>query len=123
MTEHATLLFVDDEPLAAEEICEFLSEEGFNTIQAYDGLEALVKIKAHYPDLVLLDIKMPKLNGLEIMKIIKTKFHHSGVIILTAVDDEQTFDDLRQAGALNVLTKPINLNALLTTIHSALKLR
>ena len=81
-----TILIVDDEPTNVDMLSQELEEEGYHLLSAYDGEEALIKVQEHQPDLVLLDIMMPEMNGIELCNSIKDNFitGHIPVILLTA---------------------------------------
>ncbi len=67
----ARILVVDDEPDAVELLQEFLTAKGYDVITASDGEEALRQVKEHRPHLILLDVRMPKLNGMEVLKRVR----------------------------------------------------
>ena len=64
MDFEATILIVDDEPTNVDMLSQELDEEGYKLLTAYDGEEALIKVQEHKPDLILLDVMMPKVDGL-----------------------------------------------------------
>lgn len=105
----ATILIVDDEPEICEMVGEFLGRRGYRTKIAYSGEEALAKVKQEPPDLVLLDIYMPGINGVEVLRqLVKDRFA-GGVIMLTASQDEPLLKMALDLGAFDVLPKPVNL--------------
>ncbi|TAJ28124.1 MAG: response regulator [Nitrospirae bacterium] len=105
----ATILIVDDEPEICEMVGEFLGRRGYRTTIAYSGEEALAKVKQEPPDLVLLDIYMPGINGVEVLRqLVKDRFA-GGVIMLTASQDEPLLKIALDLGAFDVLPKPVNL--------------
>jgi len=65
------ILIVDDEPTNVDMLSQELEEEGYNLLTAYDGEEALIKVQEHWPDLVLLDIMMPNVDGFTVCRILK----------------------------------------------------
>lgn len=115
------VLVVDDEKAACETIAKFLDIVGFSTEQAHDGLEALEKCDQYLPEVVILDIKMPKLNGLETLKKIKVNHPDMQVIMVTAVEELDTAINCMQLGAYSYLSKPINLKNLQIQIDKALE--
>ncbi|MFQ5431756.1 MAG: HD domain-containing phosphohydrolase [Desulfobacterales bacterium] len=117
------VLVVDDEKIACETITKFLYKMGFSTEQANDGLEALEKCGKYLPEVVILDIKMPKLNGLEALKKIKVNHPDMQVIMVTAVEELDTAINCMQLGAYGYLSKPINLKNLQIQINKALEHR
>lgn len=102
------ILVVDDEPLAVKAIIKKLKEENFATDCAYDGEEALLKIREEKPDLILLDIVMPKLDGISVIKKLKesNETRDIPVIILSnLLYDDDRIQDLIRTGSTNYLIK------------------
>ncbi|MCG8608096.1 diguanylate cyclase [bacterium] len=120
-----TVLVVDDVPVNIQLLSTYLSSEGYFVISAKNGLEALDQIKKNRPDLVLLDVMMPKMNGFEVCEIIKsdkeTKF--IPVIMVTALNELQ--DKIRgmNAGADDFICKPFNKLELLVRVRSLLRIK
>ncbi len=106
------VLVVDDEPDAVELLQEFLLGKGYEVLTASDGEEALHKLKEERPHLILLDVRMPKMSGLEVLKQIREIDHEAGVIMVTAVHEEETGRQALQMGAFDYLTKPLDLKYL-----------
>jgi DNA-binding response OmpR family regulator len=86
----ARVLVVDDEREIVDILREYLSRKGYAVSAAYDGLEAIQKLKEERPHVVLLDIKMPKMNGLEVLRQMRKLDQEVGVIMITGVLDEET---------------------------------
>ena len=108
----ARILVVDDEPDAVELLLEFLTAKGYDVITASDGEEALRQVKEHRPHLILLDVRMPKLNGMEVLKRVREIDHEVGVIMVTAVNEEETGREALKMGAFDYITKPLDLQYL-----------
>ena len=106
------VLIVDDEPDAVEMLREFLTPKGYEVITALDGEEALRKVKEERPHLILLDVRMPKMNGMEVLKRVREIDHEVGIIMVTAVKEEQTGRQALQLGAFDYITKPLDLKYL-----------
>ncbi len=106
------VLIVDDEPDFVELLREFLSAKGYEVAAAYDGEEALRKVKEDRPHLILLDVRMPKMNGLEVLRQVREIDHEVGVIMVTAVDEEETGRQALKLGAFDYMTKPLDLKYL-----------
>ena len=106
------VLVVDDEPDAVELLQEFRTAKGYEVITASNGEEALRKVKEDRPHLILLDVRMPKLNGLEVLKQVREIDHEVGVIMVTAVNEEETGRQALKLGAFDYLTKPLDLKYL-----------
>ncbi len=116
------ILVVDDE-LDVQSIISFRLEiNGYDISVASDGQDGLDKIKAEKPDLVLLDLMLPKINGFEICRMIKfdEKFKDLPIIILSALDKEDDRKKAMDAGADAYFLKPFDLESLLGKISSLL---
>ena len=112
-----TILVVDDEPTLRETIVDALEADGFRVVPAADGREALTKFRAERPDLVLLDLMLPELSGIEVCRIIRAE---SGVpiVMLTAKDSELDKVVGLELGADDYVTKPFSLRELTARIRA-----
>ncbi len=117
MSKKIQILYVDDEQNLRHLVKEQLSAEGYVVETADDGDTAIDMIKKHEYDLVLLDIRMPRVSGLEVLKYIRAQKLHCRVLMLTAVDDLSVALESVKIGANDYLTKPYEVNALLSSIH------
>jgi DNA-binding response OmpR family regulator len=108
----AKVLVVDDEPEAVELLVEFLSSKGYEVLTAGGGEEALQRVKADRPHLVLLDIRMPKMNGIEVLQRIREIDPEMGVIMVTAVNEEEMGRKALELGAFDYIVKPLDLKYL-----------
>ena len=108
----ARVLVVDDEPDAVELLQEFLTSKGYEVVTAGDGEEALRKVKAERPHLILLDVRMPKMNGLEVLRQVREIDKEVGVIMVTAVNEEETGRQSLELGAFDYIVKPLDLEYL-----------
>ena len=106
------VLVVDDEPDFIELLREFLTAKGYEVIAASNGEEGLRKVKEERPHLILLDVRMPKMNGLEVLKQVREIDHEVGVIMVTAVNEEETGRQALKLGAFDYITKPLDLKYL-----------
>jgi len=106
------VLVVDDEPDAVELLTEFLRAKGYEVITASDGEEALRKVKEDRPHLILLDVRMPRLNGMEVLRRVREIDREVGVIMVTAVNEEETGREALKLGAFDYITKPLDLKYL-----------
>lgn len=102
------VLLVDDDPKSLKLLAVKLTQEGYRVITAQSGKEALEAIKLENPGLVLLDIMMPEMDGIEVLKRIKTFSPDIPVAMVTAVWDEQEAKKALKAGAYEYITKPID---------------
>jgi len=106
------ILVVDDEEQICELLDKFLSQEGYQVITAATGEEALEKLEEESPQLVLLDIRMPGMGGIECLRKIKEKDEKIGVIMTTAVGDTDTIKEAISLGVNDYILKPIDLDYL-----------
>jgi len=102
------ILVVDDEPQDVELLREFLTGKGYEVLTASDGEEALRKVKEERPHLVLLDVRMPGMSGLEVLQRVRQIDQEVGIIMVTAVNEEETGRQALQVGAFDYITKPLD---------------
>ncbi|MBA7620276.1 Regulator of RpoS [subsurface metagenome] len=113
------LLIVDDEQAVCDLLYDQLSERGYSCTTALDGNEALAKLSAQDFDVVLLDIKLPKMSGMEILSNIRSAHHHTAAIMLTAVDNVNTVVEAMKLGASDYIVKPFDLDKVDASIFTA----
>jgi DNA-binding response OmpR family regulator len=120
----ATLLIVDDKPQNLRLISDFLAEQGFELMLTRSGAQALEKIELAMPDLVLLDVTMPKMDGFEVCRRLKSNPRTAAlpVIFMTALDDTAHKVEGFRLGAVDYITKPIQREELLARIQHHLQL-
>ena len=114
------ILIVEDEDMIREGISDYLADCGYETLQAADGLEALEQFSNHQVALILLDIQMPKLNGLEVLSEIR-KSSQVPVLMLTAFQDEEYKMSAFSALADGYLEKPFSLSLLKVRVDAIFK--
>jgi len=115
------VLIVDDEEELATTIAERLEIRGIRTQTVSDGDLALNSIKTHTPDVVVLDIMMPGIGGLEILKQIKSLDKNIPVILLTGYGSKERSIEGMNLGAFDYVLKPCNLDDLIAKIQEAVK--
>ena len=118
-----TILVVDDEKDLLDLIEYNLKKEGFNVLRAENGEEGIEVAKEHKPDLVLLDIMMPKMDGLEAVQIMRKDkdLRNTPIIFLTARSDEKTEVEGLNKGGDDYITKPISTTKLISRIKAVLR--
>ena len=124
-TRKERVLIVDDEPVNQELLEAFLIGCDYDLDFAADGAEALEKVKSFEPDLVLLDIMMPKMSGFEVCEQIKKDPQTAGVMVLmvTALGELGDVERAVKVGCDDYLSKPVNKAELLKRVENMLKLR
>jgi DNA-binding response OmpR family regulator len=115
-----TILLVDDEPLIIDSLTYSLKREGFDVKVAYDGTQALQSVQEYEPDLIVLDLMLPDISGLEVCRRIRTG-RTTPVIMLTARGEEIDRVLGLEVGADDYLAKPFSFRELLARIRSTLR--
>jgi len=118
------ILIVDDEKDIVETIQFRLELEGLECLVAYDGEEALLKAKRENPDLILLDIMLPKINGYKIARLLKFDelYKHIPIIMLTARTQKTDIELGEETGADEYVTKPFDMDMLVALVKKYLKI-
>jgi len=119
------LLLVDDEKFFVDMLAERLTAKGFQIVEAYDGKEGFEKAHAEMPDLIVLDVMMPEMNGFDVCRKLKldAKMKDIPVIMLTAKFQPNDVDFGKEMGADAYLTKPVELDALLHKVKALLRVK
>ncbi len=115
-----TILVVDDEPTVRETLAENLQREGYRVVTASDGREALARFRSERPDLVILDVMLPELSGVEVCRIIRAE-SAVPILMLTAKDAEIDTVVGLEVGADDYVTKPFSLRELLARVRALLR--
>ncbi len=117
------VLYVEDHPAQRDILAQMLELNGFEVAVAGDGLEGVEKARAWLPDLILMDLRMPKMDGFEAIKVIRTdeNTHSIPIIAISAWASAKHKERAIEAGANEHFTKPVDLNRLLTTINRYLE--
>jgi DNA-binding response OmpR family regulator len=117
------VLLVDDEQEFVETLADRLKMRDLETSTAHNGREALSAVKQGEPDVIVLDLKMPGIHGIEVLKRVKEAYPNVEVIILTGHGSEKDEQAARDLGAFDYLRKPANLEALVSRIKNAFQRR
>ena len=117
------VLVADDEPSTAEMLALILGFTGYDVIRAYDGAQALELAKSIKPDVLLLDVRMPKLYGSDVAKRIKSdpELADKVVVLFSSADEDDV--QWRESGADAFLRKPIDIRVLPEVVHQLVKER
>ena len=106
------ILLIDDEDSVRQMLAEFLNLKGYQTFEANGGAKGLQIAELIKPEIIILDLKMPEMDGIEVLKKIRAKDISTTVLMLTGVYDETAARMAIQQGAYDYLTKPIDLTSL-----------
>jgi len=110
------ILVVDDEIEICDFVKNFFRERDFEVFTAYNGKEALSLIEAQKPDIILMDVKMPVMDGMQALKEIKMRDIKTRVVMVTAVEDIEKVEEARRYGAVGYVTKPLSLEQLESSV-------
>jgi two-component system alkaline phosphatase synthesis response regulator PhoP len=123
MNRPLKILIVDDEPDIVEILSYNLTKENYEISKACNGYEAVSSAIKNHPDLIIMDIRMPGMNGIEACRLIKQnqKMKNIRVLFLTADNDEYTSLSAVEAGGDHFVTKPIRPSILMGMIHQLIK--
>jgi DNA-binding NtrC family response regulator len=116
-----SILVVDDEANARTALAELLKDEGYRVETAADGFKALGKLEEAPPDVVLTDLKMPGMGGVELLEKVRTQDPEIVVVVMTAFGAVDTAVDAMRKGAADYLTKPLNMAELLLVLERELE--
>ncbi len=114
------ILIVEDNEINLNLIVEILTMNGYNVIVARDGVEAIMKAEQEHPDLILMDIQMPKMDGITAMKKIREAQKIDKIIALTAYAMKGDRESFIREGFTDYISKPIHVNELISVIKKYL---
>ena len=121
----STVLIVDDNPQNVELLQAFLEALPVKIVTASDGIEALDKVSEHKPDLILLDIMMPRMSGFQVCRKLKNdaKTRDIQILMVTALNELGDIEQASECGTDDFVSKPVNKFELLTRVKSLLRVR
>ena len=121
----ASLLIVDDAPANLGVVVDHLSERGFRVLIALDGEEAVERASFSQPELILLDVNMPGMDGFETCRRLKAdpRTSHIPVIFMTVADDIDDMVEGFDAGGIDYVTKPVRIDEMMARINVHLRMR
>lgn len=114
------ILVVDDESDVRDLLSKFLTRRGYEVVTAGDGEAAIEAIQEGHPDIVLLDIRLPKLDGLSVLQRLRDLSENVAIITMSGNADEETARKSLELGAADFITKPFNLPYLETSLLAKL---
>jgi len=120
VNQKPSVLIVDDEQVVCDVLYDELSERGYLCTTALSGKEALAKLEAEDFDVVLLDIRLPGMSGMEVLREIWLNHTNAATIMITAVNDVDTAVEAMKLGASDYLVKPFDMDRVETSIRTAL---
>lgn len=117
------ILVVDDDKEIRQMLCTMLELTGFETKEAVDGVDALTQVRLHEPDVMILDVMMPNMDGISLCKLLRQEPQTMSlpIIMLSGKVQSKAVEEGLQAGANKYLTKPAGLDVLTQTIHEVLQ--
>ncbi|GGI85432.1 response regulator [Deinococcus wulumuqiensis] len=120
-----TILVADDEPAIRTMLEVILSADGHEIVAVQDGRAALAYLQSHTPDALLLDVKMPYMDGFEICSRVKRikRLRICAVLLLSPVDDDQTRDQAKLVGADDIVVKPVSGKVLRSRVNQLIEAR
>jgi len=122
---NSTVLIVDDNPQNVELLAAFLESLPVKLITAGDGIEALQKVEEHNPDLILLDVMMPRMSGFQVCRKLKSEpgTRDIQILMVTALNELGDIEQASECGTDDFVSKPVNKFELLTRVKSLLRVR
>lgn len=117
-----TVLVIEDYDDTRTLISSILRKEGYKVIEAEDGLEGLLKATAAYPDLVIMDLALPEMDGVETARRIHQmpKLARTPILVVSALLTKEVEADVRAAGCVEVFTKPFEVEDLIGSVRAAI---
>ena len=116
----ASVLVVDDDPVIRELLANFLARRGYHVLTAKDGAAALAVASGKAPGLVILDIHLPDMNGVAVLRELRAREYHGGVIVLSGTREEGLLKEMLTMGAVDLLAKPFDLERLALSVQVGL---
>jgi len=122
---NSTVLIVDDNPQNVELLAAFLESLPVKLITAGDGIEALQKVEEHNPDLILLDVMMPRMSGFQVCRKLKSEpgTRDIQILMVTALNELGDIEQASECGTDDFVSKPVHKFELLTRVKSLLRVR
>ena len=125
MNDFPRVLVVDDEKPISTLLAQMFEQEGYEVANAFDGIDCMNKMATFRPDVVIMDIMMPKLDGVDTTRLIRRNKSYSETIVvaLSAMSDDETRQRMKDAGANLFMRKPFVIAKLLARVSRMLEIR
>jgi putative two-component system response regulator len=123
LPEHANCLIVDDEPRLRQILAHLMRADGFRCIEAANGVEALEQLERSSITLVMTDMEMPRMGGIELLRQLRAKYPDVAVVMVTGNTDVETAVDALGLGAMDYIVKPFQLEEVRARVRQALEKR
>ena len=120
-SQRVGVLVVDDEQSVTDLLSAALEEEGYSCITAATGEEALKKLAAGNVDVALLDLRLPGISGMDVLRAIRSTYPRTAVIVVTGVGDAETAVEAMKTGAVDYITKPFEVERVSHSVEAALQ--
>ncbi len=115
------ILIIDDEYMVCETLKDILEDDGYQVRTSLNALNGLEEIEKETPDLILSDLKLPDISGLELLRRVKQERPHLEVIIMTGLGEAETYLEAKEEGAFDYIIKPINIPILRLMVSKVLR--
>ena len=122
MKQKGKILVVDDSLYHRQELKKLLSENGYKVFDACDAIDGIQMMRKIHPDLVIMDINMPVMEGTEAVKYMKKIDRDALIVMFSSLDDEKTVMEAIKSGARDYVTKPLDKAKMIETVERLLKL-
>jgi len=120
--ENMRIIIADDEPITRMDLKELLEQEGYDVVaEAADGFDAVEKCRTELPDLIIMDVKMPFMDGLMAADIIAEERLAGTVVLLTAYCDRKFIEEAKKSGVSGYLVKPVDEKSFIAALESAVE--
>ena len=116
----ATVMVVDDDPVIRDLLADFLAQRGYQVLTAKDGAAALAVVDRRPPELVVLDIYLPDMNGVTVLRELRARDYLGGVIVLSGSQEERLLKEMLSMGAVELMSKPFDLERLALSVQVGL---
>ena len=122
-TDKDSILVIDDEPQIRDLLLQALTQRGYRVMAASNGQEGLASVDHEKPSLIILDMYMPGLNGIEVLKQLRKRNYKNGIILLTGSQDQKLLKEAWELGVVDIMGKPLDVDRLALIVKLGLQLK